>query len=225
MLRQRGAVFDARARAVAHGAGAEGRADPRRSTGYPDDREPRVRDAAGRRAPGRWRRDPGAPSRRAARPVVPRRRSLRMTAPPPPPGTPSPLLLRLPGGTWAAPIVQALRAGALVVHAEAGVLELSGSGAVVCMQGLLTSDFEKPGDGAFMYGALLTPKGMIVVDGWASRIGSTVRYTVPETGREPALGILTRSVPPRLARTGDRSGELAVVRLAGAHALAIAEAA
>jgi len=148
-----------------------------------------------------------------------------MTAVPPPPGTPSPLQLRLPGGTWAAPIVQALRAGALVVRADAGVLELSGSGAVVCMQGLLTSDFEKPGDGAFMYGALLTPKGMIVVDGWASRIGSTVRYTVPETGREPALGILTRSVPPRLARITGRSGELAVVRLAGPHALAIAEAA
>jgi tRNA-modifying protein YgfZ len=148
-----------------------------------------------------------------------------MTAPPPPPDSPSPALLRLPGGTWAAPIIQALRAGALVVRAEAGVLELSGSGAVVCVQGLLTSDFEKPGDGAFMYGALLTPKGMIVVDGWASRIGTTVRFTVPETGRERALGILTRSVPPRLARIADRSGELAVVRLAGAHALAIAEAA
>src|SRR5690242_19966410 len=184
-----------------------------------------MRDAAWRRAPGRRRCNPRTPSRRAARPVVSRRGSLRMTAPPPPPGTPSPLLLRLPGGTWAAPIVQALRAGALVVRAEAGVLELSGSGAVVCMQGLLTSDFEKPGDGAFVYGALLTAKGMIVVDGWASRIGSTVRYVVPEPGREGALGILTRSVPPRLARVADRSGELAVVRLAGTHALAIAEAA
>jgi folate-binding protein YgfZ len=93
------------------------------------------------------------------------------------------------------------------------------------MQGLLTSDFEKPGDGAFLYGALLTPKGMIVVDGWASRIGTTVRFTVPSAGRERALDIFTRSVPPRLARTVDRSAELAVVRLAGAHALAIAEAA
>ena len=145
--------------------------------------------------------------------------------PPPPPSIPPPTLLRLPGGAWAAPIVQALRAGALVIRAEAGVLELSGSGAVECMQGLLTSDFEKPGDGAFMYGALLTPKGMIVVDGWASRIGTTVRFTVPAAGRERALGILMRSVPPRLARTAERSGELAVVRLTGAHALAIADAA
>jgi folate-binding protein YgfZ len=148
-----------------------------------------------------------------------------MTVPPSPPAIPPPVLLRLPGGAWAAPIVQALRAGALVVRADAGVLEISGTGAVACMQGLLTSDFEKPGDGAFVYGALLTPKGMIVVDGWASRIGNTVRFTVPAAGRERALAIFTRSVPPRLARSADRSGELAVVRLVGAHALAIADAA
>ena len=151
-----------------------------------------------------------------------------MTATPPPsnPPTPAPppALLRLPGGAWAAPIVQALRAGALVVRADAAVLDLSGTGAVACMQGLLTADFEKPGDGAFMYGALLTAKGMIVVDGWASRIGTTVRFVVPAAGRERALAIFTRSVPPRLAKSADRT-ELAVVRLAGAHALAIADAA
>ena len=148
-----------------------------------------------------------------------------MTVPPSPPAIPPPVLLRLPGGAWAAPIIHALRAGALVVRADAGVLELSGTGAVACMQGLLTSDFEKPGDGAFVYGALLTPKGMIVVDGWSSRIGNTVRFTVPAAGRERALAVFTRSVPPRLARSADRSGELAVVRLSGAHALAIADAA
>lgn len=148
-----------------------------------------------------------------------------MTGPPQPPASPPPVLLRLPGGAWAAPVVQALRAGALVVRAEAGVLELSGTGAVECMQGLLTADFEKPGDGAFTYGAFLTPKGMIVVDGWAARIGTTVRFTMHAAGRERALAILARSVPPRLARSSDRTAELAVVRVAGAHALAIAEAA
>jgi len=152
-----------------------------------------------------------------------------MTATPPPnpptPSIPPPPLLRLPGGAWAAPIVQALRAGGLVVRADVGVLELSGTGAVVCMQGLLTADFEKPGDGAFVYGALLTSKGMIVVDGWGARLGTTVRFVVPAVGRERALAILNRSVPPRLARSADRSAELSVVRLAGAHALAIADAA
>jgi folate-binding protein YgfZ len=134
-------------------------------------------------------------------------------------------LQRLPPGPWAAPVVQALRAGALVARAEAAVLDLSGAGAVGCMQGLLTNDIEKPGDGAFVYGALLTPKGMVVVDGWASRHESTVRFTTSAAGRELTLGIFTRTVPPRLARTADRTADVTVLRLAGAHAMAIAEAA
>lgn len=149
-----------------------------------------------------------------------------MTTPQSPPPVPS-AVLRLPPGPWAAPVVQALRAGAVVAPADVGVVELAGGGAVACMQGLLTNDIEKPGDGSFVYGALLTPKGMIVVDGWAARMGTTVRFTVPLSGggRERALAILQRSVPPRLARIADRTGEVAVLRLAGAHAVAIAEAA
>jgi len=132
---------------------------------------------------------------------------------------------RLPQGPWAAPVVQALRAGTLLARAHAAVLELTGAGAVSCIQGLLTNDIEKPGDGAFVYGALLTPKGMIVVDGWAGRLETSVRLTTPAAGREPALGIFTRSIPPRLARSTDRTAELAVLRLAGAHAMTIAEVA
>src|SRR5436309_3296156 len=107
----------------------------------------------------------------------------------------------------------------------AGLVALTGPGAVSAAQGLLTNDVEKPGDGAFVYGALLTPKGMIVVDAWTSRLGSTVSFTVPAEGRERALAIFTRSVPPRLARLADRTAELAVYRLAGPNALAVAEAA
>jgi len=68
---------------------------------------------------------------------------------------------------------------------------------------------------------------MIVVDGWAARLGATVSYTVPavEGGRERALGIFTRSVPPRLARVSDRTTDVAVYRLAGPGALAVAIAA
>src|SRR2546430_12980732 len=62
----------------------------------------------------------------------------------------------------------------------------------------------------------------IVVDGWAGRLGTTVSYTVPAEGRERALGIFTHSVPPRLARVSDRTPDVAVYRLAGPRALAIA---
>ena len=124
-------------------------------------------------------------------------------------------------------MVDRLRSGAIVAPANVATIDLIGpdTGAVTCFQGLLTNDIEKPGDGAFVYGALLTPKGMIVVDGWAARSGTRVRFTTPLEGREPALAILQRSIPPRLARTTDRTGDTAVLRIAGAHAGAVAAAA
>jgi len=127
---------------------------------------------------------------------------------------------RVPGA-----VAQALRAGAFVASAETGVFDVAGPGAVACLQGLLTNDLEAPGDGAFLYGALLTPKGMILADAWVARTGTTVRCTVPAAGAERALAILRRSIPPRLARVQDGSAELVTLRVAGPAALALAEAA
>jgi len=143
------------------------------------------------------------------------------------PSAPSPTITRLERDAVPAEIVDQLRAGAIVAPADVGTIELvgPGQGAITCFQGLLTSDIEKPGDGAFVYGALLTPKGMIVVDGWAARAGSRVRFTVPAEGRERAMQILQRSVPPRLARSADRTAESVVLRVAGAHAVAVMGAA
>lgn len=141
------------------------------------------------------------------------------------PTTPAPIVTRLNPGDVPAEVVQRLRAGAIVALADVAVLDLTGPGAVACFQGLLTSDIEKPGDGAFVYGALLTPKGMIVVDGWAARLGARVRFTVPAEGRERAATIFQRAVPPRLARTVDRSADAAVLRVVGPHAVAVLGAA
>src|SRR5881397_3826580 len=138
-----------------------------------------------------------------------------------------PQVARVEPGEVTPTLVTTLYTGALVSRVEAGVVALTGPGAVTSFQGLLTNDVELPGDGSFVYGALLTPKGMIVVDGWAARLGATVSYTVPAHGggRERALAIFTRSVPPRLARVSDRTSEVAVYRLAGPGALAVAVAA
>jgi tRNA-modifying protein YgfZ len=138
-----------------------------------------------------------------------------------------PSITRLEQDAVPAEVVDQLRAGAIVAPIAAGVLELTGAGsaAVSCLQGLLTNDIEKPGDGAFVYGALLTPKGMIVVDGWAARLGARVRFTVPAEGRERALGVFQRSIPPRLARFEDRTDTSAVLRVAGAHSVAVMGAA
>jgi len=132
---------------------------------------------------------------------------------------PGPLPFRLGPGALSETVMDSLRGGAVVARAEAAALALSGPGAVSCLQGLLTNDIDKPGDGAFVYGAMLTPKGLIVVDGWAGRQGGTVTYTVPAWGKHKALGIFTRSVPPRLARSRDLSGEQTVLRFAGPRSL------
>ncbi|HXH63647.1 MAG TPA: hypothetical protein VNG95_05645, partial [Gemmatimonadales bacterium] len=136
-----------------------------------------------------------------------------------------PTLERLDRAHVPAAVAQALRAGAFVSPADSGVFDVTGPSAVSCLQGLLTNDVEAPGDGAFLYGAILTPKGMILADAWAARIGATVRCTVPAAGQERALAILRRSIPPRLARVNDRTAELVTLRVAGPAALALAEAA
>jgi folate-binding protein YgfZ len=143
------------------------------------------------------------------------------------PTAPTATVTRLERDAVPAEVVDQLRAGAIVARADVGIVDLlgPGEGAITCFQGLLTNDIEKPGDGAFVYGALLTPKGMIVVDGWAARLGPRVRFTVPAEGRARALTILQRSVPPRLARSTDRSEDTAVLRVAGAHAVAVMGAA
>src|SRR2546426_178793 len=138
-----------------------------------------------------------------------------------------PQVARVEPGEVTPALVTALYTGAVVSRVEAGVVSLTGPGAVTSLQGLLTNDIELPGEGSFVYGALLTPKGMIVVDGWAARLGATVGYTVPADvgGRDRALAIFTRSVPPRLARVTDRTADVVVYRLAGPSALAVAVAA
>jgi tRNA-modifying protein YgfZ len=143
------------------------------------------------------------------------------------PTAPTATVTRLERDAVPAEVVDQLRAGAIVALADVGIIDLlgPGDGAITCFQGLLTSDIEKPGDGAFVYGALLTPKGMIVVEGWAARLGPRVRFTVPVEGRERVLTILQRSVPPRLARSTDRTEDTAVLRVAGAHAVAVMDAA
>jgi aminomethyltransferase len=111
--------------------------------------------------------------------------------------------------------------GALVAAPDVAVLEVTGPGAVACIQGLLTNDIEAPGAGAFVYGAVLTPKGMIVCDLWVERDRTSVRLTVPRQGVGALLEILRRSLPPRLARVVE-SPEQGALHLVGPRALEVA---
>ena len=110
-----------------------------------------------------------------------------------------------------------IRQGATVVNTRPAVFRIAGTGALACVQGLLTNDVVQPGDGSVIYGALLTPKGMIVVDAWVLRRGDAMTLIVPGGGREAAADLLRRSIPPRLARVTDLSDESRVAWLLGEH--------
>jgi folate-binding protein YgfZ len=108
-----------------------------------------------------------------------------------------------------------LRGGAVAVPAPLTVLRVAGPGALTCLQGLWTNDLLEPGDGTLTYGALLTPKGMIIADGWALRTGEKVDLLFALEAREPVTQVLRRSLPPRLASVTDLTGATGVLQLVG----------
>jgi folate-binding protein YgfZ len=116
-----------------------------------------------------------------------------------------------------------LRSGCAAVPVKATVIRVEGPGAVDCVQGIFTNDVARPGPGAVVYGALLTPKGMIVVDGWVFRDGAECMLIADRPSRDQAVELLRHRIPPRLARWTDLSDDWqahwlvgpAVERLAG----------
>lgn len=113
-------------------------------------------------------------------------------------------------------------ADALWVRVEVPVLELSGPGAIACLQGLFTNDVERPGEGSLVYGAVLTPKGMIRCDLWVVREANSALLFPPLNGLAVLLEVLSKSVPPRLATVRDRTAEIDVHRLLGPQSLKVA---
>ena len=120
------------------------------------------------------------------------------------------------------PEAEAALAGAIVAEDNVGVIDVTGHGVIPCLQGLLTNDVEGAGDGAFLYAALLTQKGMVVCDMWVARHGSHAWLTIPARGSEPLFAAFKRFLPPRLARAIDHSDEFAVLRIAGPKAVDVA---
>ena len=96
-----------------------------------------------------------------------------------------------------------VRQGATVVLTSPALFKVTGAGALTCLQGLLTNDLVKPGDGSVVYGALLTPKGMIVVDIWVLRQGEELTLIAPREGQGADSGAAPAHAAPE-ARQGDR---------------------
>ena len=109
--------------------------------------------------------------------------------------------------------------GAVAASTPHAVVQITGPGALQCLQGLITADVETPGDGSFQYGALLTPKGMIVSDMWVARRDPSLVLYLPQRGKDEVLTTFKRSLPPRLAQFTDRSAERSTLRIVGPRAL------
>ena len=99
----------------------------------------------------------------------------------------------------------------------AAILEFSGPGAVACLQGLVSSDIEKAGENSVTYGAVLTPKGMIIADGWIIRAGERLFMVTEQSARVALLEVFRKALPPRLARVTDRSEAWSIMRVFGAR--------
>ncbi len=111
-----------------------------------------------------------------------------------------------------------VRHGALVVVTDPAIFRVEGGGALQCLQGLLTNDLAQPGDHSLVYGALLTPKGAIVVDYWVTRMPDGFTLIAPADARQASLDLFQRQLPPRLARVTDQTGDARVAWLIGAQA-------
>jgi len=115
-------------------------------------------------------------------------------------------------------ILNGLRSGAVVVPERPALFSIQGSGALDCLQGLLTVDLVGPGDGSLVYGAMLSPKGMILLDPFILRENGNFVLVLPAFARETALAHFARVLPPRLAKVRDLSGEWEALWLLGPEA-------
>src|SRR6266545_4677273 len=87
-----------------------------------------------------------------------------------------------------------LRRGAIIVREAPAVFRVSGPGALECLQGLLTSDLVAAGDGSVVFGAVLTPKGMIVGDLWSLHQGERFTLIAPRCAHDAVSDILKRTL-------------------------------
>ncbi len=92
------------------------------------------------------------------------------------------------------------RGAALARPARQAHFRLTGGGRLACLQGLVTCDVERPGDGTLSFGALLTAKGMIVAPLWVARLEDQLVVSAPAEAAAAVAAVFERSLPPRLCR-------------------------
>lgn len=128
-------------------------------------------------------------------------------------------VLVLEKGALTPDVEHAVLDGAVAAPAGLLAVTLRGPSVADCLQGLLTNDVAGRGARGFVYGAVLTPKGMIVSDLWVARDAEQAALFGPAQGKPALLDQLTKYVPPRLAQVEDVSEQTHVLRLVGPRSL------
>jgi aminomethyltransferase len=114
---------------------------------------------------------------------------------------------------------RALASGAVALARPAlARFRLTGEGRIACLQGLVTCDVEGPGDGTHLFGALLTPKGVVVAPLWMVRLDDTVSLELPLLAAEAVRQIFARTLPPRLCRAEEVTASTTSLGLYGPKA-------
>lgn len=125
----------------------------------------------------------------------------------------------VPPGAVGAEEARALAEGAVLVrHDDESRVRLTGHGRVQCLQGLVTCDVDKPGDGSQLFGALLTNKGMIVAPLWITRLQDSILVALPGEAAAGIHEVMVRSLPPRLCRHEEVTGTTIGLGLHGPRA-------
>ena len=119
--------------------------------------------------------------------------------------------------------LRSLQHGSTVVLDDSAVVRLSGPGALDCLQGIFTNDVIAPGDQHLIYGAFLTPKGMIITDCWVLRAAPDPILILPSSRVDAILELFKRTLPPRLAQVTDLRMQWCIALLFGEDVGAVLE--
>jgi folate-binding protein YgfZ len=106
-------------------------------------------------------------------------------------------------GDAAAEYVAAQSAAALVDRSDRTTFLLTGRAPVKMIQGLVSNDVAGAAEGQGVYATMLTPKGKLVADLRAFRLGEQVLLDVPAAAASAVRDHLRKFVPPLYARVED----------------------
>jgi len=111
--------------------------------------------------------------------------------------------------------LRGLTEGHHAIAVDVAVFRIEGSGTISCLQGMVTNDVAKAPTHGLLWGAFLTPKGMIISDAWIRRDGDAAWVIVPAMAGDAMRQLFARTIPPRLAKVREVTEDTTIRWLVG----------